>query len=106
MKQNDFSSILRSGFLTYANSGVDIETADAFVNHLKTKTLENGLANGAPGLGGFAGLLKIQGANLAACTDGVGTKLFVSSSGLCKLFRQNRIAILFRWLKRCKSYQR
>ncbi len=60
--------------LTYKKAGVDIDLADRFVEFLQKKS---------PAIGGFSGLfpLKFTGAGdycLAACTDGVGTKLKIA----------------------------
>ncbi len=55
---------------TYKDSGVDTKAGDSLVDYLQKK---------CPVIGGFAGLFplgdKARGYSLAACTDGVGTKL-------------------------------
>lgn len=63
--------------VTYADAGVDIATADRFVDYLRSKS---------PVIGGFSGLYRLptmRGAKrpmLVASTDGVGTKLLVAKA--------------------------
>lgn len=56
--------------LTYARSGVDVDVADALVQHIKKSV---------PSIGGFSGLFPVtlggKKAHLVGTTDGVGTKL-------------------------------
>lgn len=56
--------------LTYKKAGVDIDTANKFVDWLKTKV---------SGIGFFSGYYKIdKNRYLVATTDGVGTKLKIA----------------------------
>ncbi len=70
--------------LTYLDSGVDVRTANHFVQHIKTvaaKTARTGLVSE---IGGFAGLFALPLEQfhqplLVASTDGVGTKLLLAA---------------------------
>ncbi len=69
--------------LTYANAGVDIGKANAFINTIKAiaeKTRRSGVMGE---IGGFGGLFSLNVANydspvLVSSTDGVGTKLKIA----------------------------
>lgn len=62
--------------ITYKDAGVDVEKGDAFVQKIKEKVQSTFNLNVQSQLGGFSALYK-QDENryLAACTDGVGTKV-------------------------------
>ena len=63
--------------LSYENSGVSITGGDAWVETIKGLLSKHPKdKNCVGGVGGFAGLYRIGGGQcLAACCDGVGTKL-------------------------------
>lgn len=63
---------------TYAEAGVDIHKADAFVARLKHSARRDGHRRLWPAAGGYASVYPVQG-NLAVAltTDGVGTKLLL-----------------------------
>ena len=68
---------------TYAAAGVDIEAGDRAVELMKESVRKAGRPEVLGGLGGFAGLFKLDLARwkqpvLATSTDGVGTKLAVA----------------------------
>ncbi|MBI5843405.1 MAG: phosphoribosylformylglycinamidine cyclo-ligase [Deltaproteobacteria bacterium] len=69
--------------LTYADSGVDIEKANEFVQVVK-KIAKNTPRNGVMGdIGGFGGLFSLNASQfekpiLVSSTDGVGTKLMIA----------------------------
>ena len=70
--------------LSYAGSGVDVGAGDSFVEAIKGCVAETHGPRVLQGLGGFGGLFDISGLPieepvLVAGTDGVGTKLLVSS---------------------------
>lgn len=64
---------------TYADAGVDIHKADAFVTRLKHSARRDGHRRLWHAAGGYASVYPIQG-NLAVAltTDGVGTKLLIA----------------------------
>lgn len=63
---------------TYAEAGVDIHKADAFVSRLKHAARRDGHKRLWPAAGGYASVYPIQGnIGVALTTDGVGTKLLV-----------------------------
>lgn len=63
---------------TYAEAGVDIHKADAFVSRLKQSARRDGHKRLWPAAGGYASVYPIQGnIGVALTTDGVGTKLLV-----------------------------
>lgn len=64
---------------TYAEAGVDINKADAFVTRLKHSARRDGHRRLWPAAGGYASVYPVHG-NLAVAltTDGVGTKLLVA----------------------------
>lgn len=64
---------------TYAEVGVDINKADAFVARLKHASRREGHRRLWPASGGYAAVYPIQGdLAVALTTDGVGTKLLVA----------------------------
>jgi len=75
--------------LTYKDAGVDIEAGDAWTQHLAQKVRRTYGPRVVSGIGGFAGLFRLDYDErlfqrnykkpvLVACTDGVGTKLLVA----------------------------
>ena len=78
----DASGISRS---SYAAAGVDIDAGDRAVELMKSKVARAGRPEVVGGLGGFAGLFRLDIAKykqplLASSTDGVGTKLAIAQA--------------------------
>ncbi|HVM27829.1 MAG TPA: phosphoribosylformylglycinamidine cyclo-ligase [Mycobacteriales bacterium] len=70
---------------SYADAGVDIEAGDRAVELLKGKVARAGRPEVVGGLGGFAGLFRLDTSRyrnplLASSTDGVGTKLVIAQA--------------------------
>jgi phosphoribosylformylglycinamidine cyclo-ligase len=70
---------------SYAAAGVDIEAGDRAVELIKSKVARASRPEVVGGLGGFAGLFKLDVAKykeplLASSTDGVGTKLAIAQA--------------------------
>jgi phosphoribosylformylglycinamidine cyclo-ligase len=68
---------------TYKESGVDIETANAFVERIKPLIKTTARKEVLSGIGGFGGLFRFDAAKtknpiLVSSTDGVGTKLKIA----------------------------
>ena len=64
---------------TYKKAGVDLEGATNWVETVRRHVSRLNDPNVISGIGGFAGLYRIgDGKLLAACTDGVGTKIEVA----------------------------
>ncbi|MCF0248538.1 MAG: phosphoribosylformylglycinamidine cyclo-ligase, partial [Synergistes sp.] len=84
------------GNLSYEKSGVSISGGDAWVETIK-KMLSHRPKdpNCVGGVGGFAGLYRIGGGKcLAACCDGVGTKLeLAKATGLYRGLGQDLVAM-------------
>jgi phosphoribosylformylglycinamidine cyclo-ligase len=69
---------------TYKTSGVDLEGAASWVETIRRHASVLKDPNVIGGLGGFAGLYRLSGGQiLAACTDGVGTKIEVARLANC-----------------------
>ena len=68
--------------LSYKDSGVDIPLADRWVEEIKRIARSMPAdPNSLGGIGGFSGLYRIEGGMvLAACCDGVGTKIEVAKA--------------------------
>ena len=82
--------------LSYENSGVSITGGDAWVETIKGLLSKHPKdKNCVGGVGGFAGLYRIGGGQcLAACCDGVGTKLeLAKATGLYKGLGQDLVAM-------------
>jgi phosphoribosylformylglycinamidine cyclo-ligase len=74
-----------SGRSSYAGSGVDIDAGDRAVELMKNKVARAGRPEVVGGLGGFAGLFRLDTSKykqplLASSTDGVGTKLAIAQA--------------------------
>ena len=70
---------------SYAAAGVDIDAGDRAVELMKSKVARAGRPEVVGGLGGFAGLFRLDTAKykeplLASSTDGVGTKLAIAQA--------------------------
>jgi phosphoribosylformylglycinamidine cyclo-ligase len=70
---------------SYAEAGVDIDAGDRAVELMKSKVARAGRPEVVGGLGGFAGLFRLDVAKyreplLASSTDGVGTKLAIAQA--------------------------
>lgn len=71
---------------TYEKAGVSLERSDAWIDFLKNISHKTEKPNVRSGIGGFAGLYDMGDKRiLAACADGVGTKLEVARA--TKIFR-------------------
>ncbi len=71
---------------TYEKAGVSLERSDAWIDFLKNISHKTENPNVRSGIGGFAGLYDMGDKRiLAACADGVGTKLEVARA--TKIFR-------------------
>jgi len=82
--------------LSYKKAGVDIDGGDAWVNVIKSLLLKHPKSPSAVGgIGGFAGLYDIGGGRcIAACCDGVGTKLEIAKkTGIYKGLGQDLVAM-------------
>ncbi len=78
----DATGIARS---SYAGAGVDIEAGDRAVELMKSKVFRATRSEVVGGLGGFAGLFRLDTSKytdplLASSTDGVGTKLAIAQA--------------------------
>jgi phosphoribosylformylglycinamidine cyclo-ligase len=74
-----------TGQSSYAAAGVDIDAGDRAVELMKSKVARAGRPEVVGGLGGFAGLFRLDVAKyrqplLASSTDGVGTKLAIAQA--------------------------
>lgn len=84
------------GKLSYEKSGVSISGGDAWVETIKGLLAKRPKdKNCVGGVGGFAGLYRIGGGQcLAACCDGVGTKLeLAKATGLYRGLGQDLVAM-------------
>ena len=82
--------------LSYEKSGVSISGGDAWVETIKKLLAKHPKdPNCVGGVGGFAGLYRIGGGQcLAACTDGVGTKLeLAKEAGIFRGLGQDLVAM-------------
>ena len=74
---------VKSKASTYKDAGVDIDSANAFVERIKPLIKTTARKEVISGIGGFGGLFRFDGANmknpiLVSSTDGVGTKLKIA----------------------------
>jgi phosphoribosylformylglycinamidine cyclo-ligase len=82
--------------MDYKTAGVDIDGGDAWVGVIKNLiSKRNSPFLSGKGIGGFSGLFDIGGGrSLAACTDGVGTKLVLAEmSGIYRGLGQDLVAM-------------
>ncbi|HPD97656.1 MAG TPA: phosphoribosylformylglycinamidine cyclo-ligase [Synergistales bacterium] len=80
---------------TYEKAGVSLQRSDSWIEILREKSKRATNPNVRGGIGGFAGLYDIGGGKiLAACTDGVGTKLEVARmTGIFRGLGQDLVAM-------------
>lgn len=80
---------------TYEQSGVDIDGGNAWVEAIKKIVGPRGDGNVVSAIGGFAGLYRLGGGSLlAACCDGVGTKLEIArAAGKVRGLGQDLVAM-------------
>jgi phosphoribosylformylglycinamidine cyclo-ligase len=72
--------------MDYRGAGVDIDAGEAWVGVVRRLVASRRTHPKAGGIGGFSGLYKIGGGrSIAACCDGVGTKLALGSA--TKIYR-------------------
>jgi len=69
--------------ITYKDAGVDIDTANEFVERIKASIKTTARKEVVSGIGGFGGLFRLNSAGfknpiLVSSTDGVGTKLRIA----------------------------
>lgn len=83
--------------IDYKKAGVDIEGGDAWVGVVKRLIAKRGdsLPSASGAIGGFSGLYSIGGGrSIAACTDGVGTKLELAKvTGIYRGLGQDLVAM-------------
>ncbi len=75
-------NIMKSNYLTYKKSGVDIKAADKFVKYIAYKVKETKKSVNFKNIGGFGSISKIpnkKNLNIVTSTDGVGTKLEIAN---------------------------
>ena len=69
---------------TYKKSGVDIKSADKFVNYISANTPKKKQKKNFNNIGGFGSISNIpkniKRPKIVACTDGVGTKIEIANS--------------------------
>ena len=69
---------------TYKKSGVDIKSADKFVNFISSTTQKKKQKKNFNNIGGFGSISNIpkniKSPKIVACTDGVGTKIEIANS--------------------------
>ena len=69
---------------TYKKSGVDIKSADKFVNFISSNTRKKKQKKSLNNIGGFGSISNIpkniKSPKIVACTDGVGTKIEIANS--------------------------
>lgn len=90
--------------MDYKSAGVDISLGDAWVEVVKKLVARRGPSlPSSGGIGGFSGLCPIGGGrSLAACTDGVGTKLAVAEiTGIYRGLGQDLVAMSVNDLVTC-----
>lgn len=89
--------------LTYENSGVSIDRGNLFVERIKALTQKNPNPCVVGGIGGFSGLYRLDGDSLlAACCDGVGTKMEIAKAcGHLEYLGQDLVAMSVNDLVTC-----
>ncbi len=75
---------MNKNIFTYKKSGVDIKSADKFVNFISSITSKKKQKKKIRNIGGFGSISdipkKFKNPKIVACTDGVGTKIEVANS--------------------------
>ena len=75
---------MNKNIFTYKKSGVDIKSADKFVNFISSITSKKKQKKNIRNIGGFGSISdipkKFKNPKIVACTDGVGTKIEVANS--------------------------
>ncbi|MDR3331123.1 MAG: phosphoribosylformylglycinamidine cyclo-ligase [Synergistaceae bacterium] len=92
--------------MDYKSVGVDIAGGDAWVEVVKRLVSRRGSSlPSSGGIGGFSGLFSIGGGrSIAACCDGVGTKLILGeASGIVRGLGQDLVAMSVNDLVTCGS---
>lgn len=89
--------------LTYENSGVSIDRGNLFVERIKALTGNNTDPRVVGGIGGFSGLYRLDPETLlAACCDGVGTKMEIAKAcGHLEFLGQDLVAMSVNDLVTC-----
>jgi phosphoribosylformylglycinamidine cyclo-ligase len=89
--------------MKYKDAGVDIDRGDAWVNAIKAMVGRRGDSLPKAGIGGFSGLYSIGGGrSIAACCDGVGTKLALAeAAGIFRGLGQDLVAMSVNDLVTC-----
>ncbi|MDR1915801.1 MAG: phosphoribosylformylglycinamidine cyclo-ligase [Synergistaceae bacterium] len=89
--------------MKYRDAGVDIDRGDAWVNTIKTLIGRRGSSLPSASIGGFSGLFNIGGGrSIAACCDGVGTKLALAeTTGMFRGLGQDLVAMSVNDLVTC-----
>ncbi|MDR0615303.1 MAG: phosphoribosylformylglycinamidine cyclo-ligase [Synergistaceae bacterium] len=90
--------------MNYRDSGVDIDAGEAWIGVIKgALARRGGELPKSGGIGGFSGLCGIGGGrSIAACTDGVGTKLLLAAStGIYRGLGQDLVAMSVNDLVTC-----
>ncbi|MDR1515223.1 MAG: phosphoribosylformylglycinamidine cyclo-ligase [Synergistaceae bacterium] len=90
--------------MNYRDSGVDIAAGDAWIGVIKNALARRkGELPESGGIGGFSGLYSIGGGrSIAACTDGVGTKLLLGkAAGIYRGLGQDLVAMSVNDLVTC-----
>ena len=75
---------MNKNIFTYKKSGVDIKSADKFVNFISSNTSKKKQKKNFNNIGGFGSISNIpkniKNPKIVACTDGVGTKIEIANS--------------------------
>ncbi|MDR1471788.1 MAG: phosphoribosylformylglycinamidine cyclo-ligase [Synergistaceae bacterium] len=89
--------------MKYSDAGVDIDRGDAWVNAIKAMIGRRGPSLPRAAIGGFSGLCGIGGGrSIAACCDGVGTKLALAeATGIYRGLGQDLVAMSVNDLVTC-----
>ncbi len=91
---------------TYEKAGVSLQRSDSWIEILRKKAGRASNSGVRGSIGGFAGLYDLgDGKILAACTDGVGTKLEVArKTGIFRGLGQDLVAMNVNDLVTCGAY--
>ena len=75
---------MNKNIFTYKKSGVDIKSADKFVNFISSITSKKKQKKNIRNIGGFGSISdipkKFKNPKIVACTDGVGTKIEIANT--------------------------